>query len=67
MVIVWISYYNLLFEGKRFWVLRFGQSKRWTLSEQIGYGVGVANVWKQEDTKYGNNRVKVETRRYLER
>jgi hypothetical protein len=44
---------------------RLGKSNRWTLSEQIGYGAGVANVW---DENYGNSRehlrVKTEARRY---
>ncbi|GAB2632326.1 hypothetical protein GCM10027035_28290 [Emticicia sediminis] len=46
---------------------RLGQSKRWTLSEQLGYGAGVANLWG-ENNDFGpareHYRVKVEVRRY---
>ncbi len=46
---------------------RLGQSKRWTLSEQLGYGAGVANLWG-ENNDFGpareHYRVKVEARRY---
>jgi hypothetical protein len=49
---------------------RLSKNNRWTLSEQLGYGAGVANVWKQEDTNYGNfrehYRAKLEARRYKE-
>ena len=46
---------------------RLGKQNRWTLSEQIGYGAGVANVWG-ESNDFGPSRehyrVKVEARRY---
>ncbi|GGD70924.1 hypothetical protein GCM10011514_38740 [Emticicia aquatilis] len=44
------------------------KNNRWTLSEQLGYGAGVANIWQEESSKYGNTRehyrVKLEARRY---
>jgi hypothetical protein len=44
---------------------RLGKQNRWTLSEQLGYGAGVANVWEEN---FGNSRehfrAKMEARRY---
>ena len=47
---------------------RLGKKNRWTLSEQLGYAAGLANIWQNEGTNYGSHRehyrAKIEARRY---
>jgi hypothetical protein len=47
---------------------RLGKQNRWTLSEQLGYGAGITNLWKQGNSNYENYgeqfRIKIEARRY---